>query len=623
MAYQGEVFSCWGFEVDIHAGELRKDGQKLKLQNQPFQVLIALLERPGEVVTREDLRRRLWPADTFVDFNNGLNIAIRKLRRALDDDAEKPRYIETLPGRGYRVLGSVERVPETMTKARAEASAGDALRPPDGTATRVPALEPDGKWQPPPAPRTSRLTRRVPTQPSRLRAVLAIALCLLLLIAALLYGKASQRMHASFETPTAGSSLRVSPAASPSIAVLGFENLSTGKGEDRLSAVIAERLSMDLAEGDRLRTISAENVARAKGDLALPDSDSYAPNTLSRIHQNLGADYVVAGAYFVTGRRPAARVRLDLRLQDVKSGLTLVSLSRSGAESDLLALVSSAGAELREKLGLATVVWQQAATVPTSVAFDGANLWVAASAKNMVVKLVKDREQPLSFPVKCPYAMAYDGAHIWATNQNSDTVTKLDAPTGRVLGVFPVGVHPAGIAFDGKNVWVANFKGNTVSKLNTSGGLEGTFRVGQNPHELVYDGSHIWVTNEFSNNVMKLSINGEILGTYNVGSQPWGLVFDGAHMWVANQNSNNVMELTLDGALVATVPTGSGPHGLVFDGNYVWAMGYNDGSVTKIQARTAVVVGTFPTGGSGPQMGASDGVNVWVANSLSGTVSRM
>ena len=96
------------FEVDSRAGEVYKHGLRLKLQDQPFQVLAVLLEHPGDVVTREELRQKLWPADTFVDFDTGLNSAIKKLRDALGDSAEEPRYIETLPRRGYRFIAQVE-----------------------------------------------------------------------------------------------------------------------------------------------------------------------------------------------------------------------------------------------------------------------------------------------------------------------------------------------------------------------------------------------------------------------------------------------------------------------------------------------------------------------------------
>lgn len=96
------------FEADARSGELRKNGARLRLQEQPFQILLRLLQNPGEVVTREDLRQQLWPADTFVDFDHSLNTAIAKLRDALGDSAASPRFLETLPKRGYRFLAPVE-----------------------------------------------------------------------------------------------------------------------------------------------------------------------------------------------------------------------------------------------------------------------------------------------------------------------------------------------------------------------------------------------------------------------------------------------------------------------------------------------------------------------------------
>src|SRR6202162_6069376 len=90
------------FDVDLRLGQLHKHGIRLKLQDQPFQVLALLLERPGDLVTREEFRQKLWPADTFVDFDAGLNSAIKKLREVLGASAEKPRYMRTLPRRGAR-----------------------------------------------------------------------------------------------------------------------------------------------------------------------------------------------------------------------------------------------------------------------------------------------------------------------------------------------------------------------------------------------------------------------------------------------------------------------------------------------------------------------------------------
>src|SRR5215472_14214520 len=96
------------YELDLQGGVLRKEGARIRCQEQPLQVLAALVERPGELVTREELRHRVWPQDTFVDFDHALNTAIKKIRAALNDDADAPRYIETVPRRGYRFVAQVE-----------------------------------------------------------------------------------------------------------------------------------------------------------------------------------------------------------------------------------------------------------------------------------------------------------------------------------------------------------------------------------------------------------------------------------------------------------------------------------------------------------------------------------
>src|ERR1700723_1709515 len=96
------------FEVDLRCGEVRRNGDKIKLQQRPFQILSALLERPGDVVTREEIQQKLWPTDTFVDFEHSINTAVNKLREALGDDAENPRFIATLPRHGYCLIAPVE-----------------------------------------------------------------------------------------------------------------------------------------------------------------------------------------------------------------------------------------------------------------------------------------------------------------------------------------------------------------------------------------------------------------------------------------------------------------------------------------------------------------------------------
>jgi DNA-binding winged helix-turn-helix (wHTH) protein len=111
------------FEADLRTRELRRNGLKLKLQEQPFQVLVMLLERAGELVTREEIRAKLWPQDTFLDFDHGLNAAVRRLREALNDNASLPRFVETLPRRGYRFIAAVQKmIPQGAPQPEALAS---------------------------------------------------------------------------------------------------------------------------------------------------------------------------------------------------------------------------------------------------------------------------------------------------------------------------------------------------------------------------------------------------------------------------------------------------------------------------------------------------------------------
>jgi cholera toxin transcriptional activator len=126
----GRIARFGVFELDLAAGELRKNGAKLRLQEQPFQVLASLLERAGNVVTRDELRQKLWPADTFVDFDHSLNTAVNKLRETLGDSASSPRYIETLARRGYRFIAPVQNIagassPETSSVGTSDVGTSD------------------------------------------------------------------------------------------------------------------------------------------------------------------------------------------------------------------------------------------------------------------------------------------------------------------------------------------------------------------------------------------------------------------------------------------------------------------------------------------------------------------
>jgi DNA-binding winged helix-turn-helix (wHTH) protein/TolB-like protein len=279
-------FGC--FEVDFRLGELRREGVRVRLEDQPFQILVVLLERPGEVVTREELRRRLWPVPTFVDFDRRLNVAMAKLRAALGDSGSRPRYIETLYRRGYRFL-----VPVTAPPAS------------------VP--EPGRGW-----------TRR-----SRL-VVIAAALALI----------------ASAHHAIRG------PLPRRSVAVLGFTNLSGEARQAWLSTALSEWLTTELSAGERLRTIPAARVARLEIELPPSPTDALTGDRLKRIGDNLGTEWIVAGSYARLGETRPAPIRMDVRLIDVRNGETLAAFSETGLETDLSRLVSRAGGQLRARLGL-------------------------------------------------------------------------------------------------------------------------------------------------------------------------------------------------------------------------------------------------------------------------------
>jgi serine/threonine protein kinase/tetratricopeptide (TPR) repeat protein len=171
--------------------------------------------------------------------------------------------------------------------------------------------------------------------------------------------------QASFFAPSSGavgSTVRVRPA----LAVLGFKNLAGRPDVEWLSMALSEMLTTELAAGEKLRTISGENVARAKIDLALPEADSYAGDTLARIRKSLGTDYVVLGSYLDLGQAGGGQVRLDLRLQDAREGTTLTAVSETGNESSLFDLVARAGKDLRDKLGAGEVTAEQASIARAS-----------------------------------------------------------------------------------------------------------------------------------------------------------------------------------------------------------------------------------------------------------------
>lgn len=333
------------FEADPRAGELRKHGLRIKLQEQPFKILILLSKRPGEVVTREELRQELWPAHTFVDFDRGLNKAMTKLRNALGDSADSPRYIETLHRRGYRFLAPVVE--------HHESDSGVHLAAPD-----VPHIETNnGHSQPLGA---FQAVSRAWLWHHRTFAL--VALLLLFSTGALAYLRFYRGVVFGGSTQTLG--------ARPSVAVLGFRNLSGSQQQAWLSTALSDWLMTELSAGDHLRIIPAETVARMKMELSLPDVDTFGRDSLFRIRKNLGTDYVVAGSYATfPGKSGDAgdQMTLDLLLQDARSGETVMAISETGAQSHLSDIVARAGEELRQKLGIGPITTAQAAEVATAV----------------------------------------------------------------------------------------------------------------------------------------------------------------------------------------------------------------------------------------------------------------
>ena len=255
------------FEADLQARELRKQGMQIKLQEQPFQILGFLLEHPGEIVTREQLRQKLWPADTFVDVDNSVNAAINRLREALGDSAESPRFVETLPRRGYRFVA-----PVTEVKG-ADASASTTANP--VTHARPSAVWPD---------------RRSKTRSSGRRLVVTLGISAALVVA-LVWGWAKWRTR----VPAIQG-----PAHITSLAVLPLENLSGDSSQEFFADGMTDELITDLASISGLRVISRTSTAHYKGT----------KKTIPEIARELNVDAVVEGSVGLSANKVRVRAQL-------------------------------------------------------------------------------------------------------------------------------------------------------------------------------------------------------------------------------------------------------------------------------------------------------------------------
>jgi eukaryotic-like serine/threonine-protein kinase len=337
LTHSDQVLRFGVFELDLTAGMLRKHGVRIRLQDQPFQILKCLLDHPGALVTREELRHKLWADGTFVDFDRGLNTAITKLRTALGDPAENPRFIETVPRQGYRFIAPVSAasrdsaIPLQATPwAQLEIPAGQSLA--GGRGARIGSSIQWLHW-------------------SRF---LFIALALLLTVAGILFYRYSAKMGRSRLTPV---------VARRSVAVVGFKNLTGDPQHAWLSVALSDWLSAELGLGDQLRVIPEDNIARMKIELALPPVDSLGSDNLLRIRQNLGSDLVVIGSYASLTNPSGGNVRVDVHLQDTATGETIATISQTGTEAQLLDLISRTGERLRASVGVQPVTPQESVAV--------------------------------------------------------------------------------------------------------------------------------------------------------------------------------------------------------------------------------------------------------------------
>jgi hypothetical protein len=266
-------------------------------------------------------------------------------------------------------------------------------------------------------------------------------------------------------------------------------------------------------------------------------------------------------------------------------------------------------------------------TNPFALAFDGTYIWAVNYGNNTVSKLSASSGAVVgTYAVGTePFGAAFDGTNIWVTNLGNNNVTELLASTGAVVGTYAVGSSPFGIAFDGTNIWVANTGSNTVTKLLASTGtVVGTYAVAAGPSQFTFDGTNIWVSNEFNATVTKMvASTGAIVGTYSVGTDPTGLAFDGINIWVANQGSSTVTKLLAStGAVLGTYTAGVFAAQVAFDGTNIWVADPGGNTVTKLLASSGATIGTYSVG-SNPSALAFDGANIWVANEASNTVTMI
>jgi TolB-like protein/DNA-binding winged helix-turn-helix (wHTH) protein/Flp pilus assembly protein TadD len=355
------------FELDLRAGELRKHGLRVRLQEQPFQILTMLVAHPGEVTTREELQKKLWPADTFVDFDHGLNKAISKIREALGDSAESPRFVETVARRGYRFLAEVK-VAETAPVHSSE----PATQPhPSAEAREHPDLV-----------REHIMPKTFPRSLAWKVSVFAILLVMASLVTWKLY---------FWKRPS--SIVR-------SLAVLPLESLSSDASQDYFADGMTDELISDLGQISALRVISRTSVMGYK----------HARKPLPQIARELNVDAVVEG----TVLRSGDQVRITAQLIEASSDKHLWSQSYEGELRDTLALQSQVARAIADEIRINLNPQEQAALKNVKVVnpqayesyLKGRYFWNKRTADGLKVALAYFNEAIDEDP---KYAQAYSG----------------------------------------------------------------------------------------------------------------------------------------------------------------------------------------------------------------------
>ena len=413
----GRVVRFGVFEADLKACELRKHGFRLKLAEQPFQVLAMLLERPGETVTREELRDRLWPSDTFVDFDHGLNNAVMRVREVLLDSSDHPRYVETIPRRGYRFVAPVEDVPVPSGKGESERTSSAVLPAPVESNVALVSLDADRPGGQP----VSRPWLSAPR----------IALAAFIAVAGLI-------ALATFFLRANRNSVAVNHLAhSTALVVLPLENLSGDKDQDYFADGMTDELIANLAKIRSLHVISRSTAMAYKGTR----------KPLSEIARELNVDAVVEGTVMRVGNR----VRITAELVQVSTDHHLWADTYESQLGDVLALqnrVSSAivneirinlTPEERERLAKAPAVTPEA----YENYLKGLYYWNKRSDENLA-RAITYFERATTLDSR--YALGYAGlsdcyaiisAEIFGTMPASEAAPKAKAAAMRALELDP------------------------------------------------------------------------------------------------------------------------------------------------------------------------------------------